>query len=42
MYHNYFRLYVGLDEDTPALRVGIEIKGKNQIITVIQNATVKN
>lgn len=41
MYHNYL-LHMDLDGDTPALRIGIEIKDKNPIITVIQNATIKN
>jgi transposase-like protein len=37
-YHNYFREHTGLDGKTPAEAAGIEIKGKNKWITVIQNA----
>jgi len=39
LYHNYFRPHMGLDGKTPAEACGIEIKGDNKWITVIQNAS---
>lgn len=36
--HNLFRGHMGLDGKTPAEAAGIEIKGQNKWITVIQNA----
>ncbi|MCV0401961.1 MAG: IS6 family transposase [Nitrosopumilus sp.] len=41
IYHNYFRPHMGLDGKTPAEACGIEIKGDNKWITVIQNASKK-
>ncbi len=41
IYHNYFRPHMGLDSKTPAEACGIEIKGDNKWITVIQNASKK-
>ena len=41
MYHNYFRPHMGLKGKTPAEACGIEIKGDNKWITVIQNASKK-
>jgi transposase-like protein len=41
LYHNYFRPHMGLDGKTPAEACGIEIKGDNKWITVIQNAKKK-
>lgn len=41
LYHNYIRLHMSLDGDTPAKRAGIEIKGDNKWITIIQNASEK-
>ena len=38
IYHNYFRPHMGLKGKTPAEVCGIEIKGDNKWITVIQNA----
>ncbi|MDE1872617.1 MAG: hypothetical protein KGH99_03965 [Thaumarchaeota archaeon] len=38
MYHNFIRPHVGLDGKTPAEKRGIEIKGNNKWITLIQNA----
>ena len=38
IYHNYFRPHMGLNGKTPAEACGIEIKGDNKWITVIQNA----
>jgi len=40
-HHNYFRLHMGLKGKTPAEVCGIEIKGDNKWITVIQNASKK-
>jgi putative transposase len=39
VYHNYFRTHQGLDGKTPAEKCGIEIKGDNKWITLIQNAS---
>jgi putative transposase len=39
IYHNYIRPHMGLDGKTPAEKCGIEIKGKNKWITLIQNAS---
>jgi len=41
IYHNYFRPHISLDGKTPAEVCGIEIKGDNKWITVIQNAKKK-
>ena len=41
IYHNYVRPHMGLDGKTPAEVCGIEIKGDNKWITVIQNAKKK-
>ena len=38
LYHNYVRPHMGLDGKTPAEVCGIEIKGDNKWITLIQNA----
>jgi len=40
LYHNYIRPHMGLHGDTPALRSGIEIKGDNKWLTIIQNASL--
>ena len=42
LYHNYIRPHTSLDDDTPADRSGIEIKGDNKWLTIIQNASKKN
>lgn len=39
MYHNYLRPHMGLEGKTPAQACGIEIKGDNKWITLIQNAS---
>ena len=39
MYHNYLRPHMGLEGNTPAEKYGIEIKGDNKWITLIQNAS---
>ena len=39
IYHNYIRPHMGLDDKTPTEKCGIEIKGDNKWITLIQNAS---
>jgi len=39
IYHNYLRSHEGLDGKTPAEACGIEAKGKNKWMTLIQNAS---
>lgn len=39
IYHNYIRPHMALDGKTPADKAGIEIKGENKWITLIQNAS---
>lgn len=41
IYHNYIRPHEGLDGKTPAEACGIEIKGENKWITLIQRASLK-
>lgn len=41
VYHNFIRPHEGLDGKTPAEACGIELKGDNKWITLIQNASVK-
>ena len=38
LYHNYIRPHEGLDGKTPAEACGIQVKGNNKWITIIQNA----
>ncbi|MBI3623244.1 DDE-type integrase/transposase/recombinase [Candidatus Pacearchaeota archaeon] len=38
MYHNYLRPHIGLNGQTPAEKCGIQIKGDNKWLTIIQNA----
>jgi len=38
IYHNYVRPHMALDGLTPADKAGIEVRGKNKWITLIQNA----
>ncbi len=40
LYHNFIRPHMGLDGDTPASRAGINIKGNNKWLTIIQNASL--
>jgi hypothetical protein len=42
IYHNYVRPHMALDDPTPADRAGIEIKGKDKWLTLIQNASRKS
>jgi hypothetical protein len=39
LFHNYIREHEGLEGKTPAEACGIEIKGKNKWMTLIQNAS---
>jgi hypothetical protein len=39
IYHNYIRPHEGLERKTPAEKAGIEIKGSDKWITIIQNAS---
>ncbi len=38
IYHNYIRPHMALKGQTPAERAGIEVKGKDKWLTIIQNA----
>ena len=42
LFHNYIRPHEGLDGRTPAEACGIQVKGENKWITLIQNATMKD
>jgi hypothetical protein len=42
IYHNYIRPHKALDNRTPAEVAGIEVKGKDKWLTIIQNATRGN
>jgi transposase-like protein len=42
IFHNYIRAHEGLDGKTPAEACGIEVKGKNKWMTLIQNASQKH
>jgi len=39
IYHNYIKPHKALDNRTPADAAGIEIKGKDKWLTLIQNAS---
>jgi hypothetical protein len=39
IYHNYVRPHMSLDGKTPAEACGIEVKGQDKWITLIQNAS---
>jgi len=41
IYHNYIRPHMGLDGKTPADLAGIEVRGENKWVTIIQNASKK-
>jgi transposase InsO family protein len=41
IYHNYVRSHMALQGDTPSSRAGIQIKGENKWLTLIQNASEK-
>lgn len=42
IFHNYIRPHEGLNGKTPSEACGIEIKGENKWMTLIQNATKHN
>jgi hypothetical protein len=42
IFHNYIRPHEGLNGQTPAEKCGIEIRGKNKWMTLIQNASARN
>jgi len=42
IFHNYIRPHEGLDGKTPAEACGIEVKGNNKWMTLIQNASSAN
>ncbi len=42
LYHNFIRPHMSLDNDTPAHRAGIEIKGDNKWLAIIQNASLNS
>ena len=39
IYHNYMRPHMALEGRTPAEKAGIEIKGEDKWLTLIQNAS---
>ena len=39
VFHNFIRPHMGLDGKTPAEAAGIEVKGENRWLTIIQNAS---
>jgi hypothetical protein len=39
IFHNYVRPHMALDGKTPADLAGIEIRGKDKWLTIIQNAS---
>ena len=39
IYHNYVRPHMALDGATPAEKAGIQIKGRDKWLTIIQNAS---
>jgi hypothetical protein len=39
LFHNYLRPHMGLDGKTPADLAGINVKGKDKWLTIIQNAS---
>jgi putative transposase len=41
LFHNYIRPHEGLDGKTPAEACGIQVKGENKCLTLIQNASKK-
>jgi hypothetical protein len=42
IYHNYVRSHMALDGQTPADKAGIQVKGQNKWLTLIQNASRDN
>jgi transposase-like protein len=42
IYHNYVRPHMALDGQTPSEKAGIQVKGKDKWLTLIQNASRKS
>ena len=42
IYHNFLKPHMALDNRTPAEAAGIEVKGKDKWMTIIQNARRQN
>lgn len=42
IYHNYIRPHMALDGQTPSEKAGIQVKGKDKWLTLIQNASKKD
>jgi hypothetical protein len=38
LYHNFIKPHMGLNGKTPAEAAGIQVKGENKWLTIIQNA----
>jgi transposase-like protein len=41
LFHNYIRPHMALENQTPAEKAGITVKGSNKWLTIIQNASKK-
>jgi putative transposase len=39
IYHNYIRPHMSLEGKTPSEKAGIEVRGENKWLTLIQNAS---
>lgn len=42
IYHNYIRPHEALEGKTPAQVAGIEVRGQNKWVTIIQNASKRD
>jgi hypothetical protein len=42
IYHNYMRPHMALEGKTPSEAAGIQVKGQDKWLTLIQNASKKN
>jgi len=42
IYHNFVKPHMALEGRTPAEAAGIEVKGRNKWLTLIQNASKRN
>jgi hypothetical protein len=42
IYHNYIKPHKALDNRTPAEAAGIQVKGKDKWMTIIQNAATSD
>ncbi len=41
IFHNYVRPHMALEGETPAERAGVNVKGRNKWLTIIQNARIE-